>query len=66
MVIQVKDNGQGILEDVKDKIFIPFFTTKAEGSGIGLSLSRQILRLHNGTINVKSIPDKETVFTLVL
>lgn len=66
VVIQVKDNGQGILEDVKDKIFIPFFTTKSKGSGIGLSLSRQILRLHNGTISVKSQPNVETVFTLTL
>jgi signal transduction histidine kinase len=66
VVIQIIDNGQGILSDVKDKIFIPFFTTKQNGSGIGLSLSRQILRLHNGTINVKSEPNVETIFTLVL
>jgi nitrogen fixation/metabolism regulation signal transduction histidine kinase len=64
VTIQVSDNGQGILKDVLDKIFIPFFTTKPSGSGIGLSLSRQILRLHNGTISAQSIPDKETVFTL--
>ncbi len=62
--IQVTDNGPGILPDVIDKIFIPFFTTKTTGSGIGLSLSRQILRLHNGTITVHSAPDKETIFTL--
>ncbi len=62
--IQVTDNGTGILKDVLDKIFIPFFTTKPTGSGIGLSLSRQILRLHGGTITAKSIPDKETIFTL--
>jgi nitrogen-specific signal transduction histidine kinase len=43
---------------VIDKIFIPFFTTKRSGSGIGLSLSRQILRLHGGTITAKSIPDE--------
>ncbi len=66
VVIQITDNGQGILKDVKDKIFIPFFTTKQNGSGIGLSLSRQILRLHNGTINVKSEPNVETTFTLVI
>ncbi|MBN2349704.1 MAG: hypothetical protein JXJ22_12730 [Bacteroidales bacterium] len=64
VTIQVIDNGPGILSDVIDKIFIPFFTTKPSGSGIGLSLSRQILRLHNGTITAQSIPDKETVFTL--
>ena len=62
--IQILDNGQGILKDVIDKIFIPFFTTKRSGSGIGLSLSRQILRLHGGTITAKSDPDKETVFSL--
>lgn len=64
LTIQVMDNGQGILKDVLDKIFIPFFTTKPSGSGIGLSLSRQIMRLHNGTISAHSIPEKETVFTL--
>jgi two-component system nitrogen regulation sensor histidine kinase NtrY len=62
--IQVIDNGQGILDDVIDKIFIPFFTTKRSGSGIGLSLSRQILRLHGGTITAKSIPNEETIFTM--
>jgi len=62
--IQVIDNGQGILGDVIDKVFIPFFTTKRSGSGIGLSLSRQILRLHGGTITAQSIPNKETIFTM--
>ena len=64
IIIQIIDNGQGILEDVIDKIFIPFFTTKPKGSGIGLSLSKQILRLHGGIITTSSIPDEETVFTL--
>jgi len=64
IILQVTDNGQGILPDVIDKVFIPFFTTKTKGSGIGLSLSRQILRLHGGTITVHSIPEKETTFTL--
>jgi len=64
VTVQVSDNGHGILPEVLDKIFIPFFTTKQSGSGIGLSLSRQILRLHNGTISAHSVPDKETVFTL--
>ncbi|MEA3462595.1 MAG: ATP-binding protein, partial [Bacteroidota bacterium] len=62
--IQVIDNGQGILDEVIDKIFIPFFTTKQNGSGIGLSLSRQILRLHGGTITAKSTPNEETIFTM--
>ncbi|MBN1952124.1 MAG: hypothetical protein JW801_13060 [Bacteroidales bacterium] len=62
--VQVIDNGPGILPDVLEKIFIPFFTTKSSGSGIGLALSRQIMRLHAGTITAFSEPEKETVFTL--
>lgn len=62
--IQVIDDGQGILGDVIDKIFIPFFTTKRSGSGIGLSLSRQILRLHGGSITAHSKPNQETIFTM--
>ncbi len=64
VTIQVIDNGKGIIQEVLDKIFIPFFTTKPNGSGIGLSLSKQILRLHGGAITVKSIPEKETCFTI--
>ncbi|WP_246343757.1 sensor histidine kinase [Adhaeribacter radiodurans] len=63
--IDVKDNGPGIPEEIIDKIFIPFYTTKKEGSGIGLSLSRQIIRLHRGTLRVSSQPDKQTVFSLL-
>lgn len=63
-LIQVKDNGPGIPKDNLDKIFIPFFSTKEGGSGIGLSLSRQIMRLHKGTINAFSIPDGQTIFSL--
>ncbi len=62
--IQVIDNGMGILQEVLDKIFIPFFTTKPSGSGIGLSLSKQIIRLHNGSITASSVPEKETIFTI--
>jgi len=64
IIIQVNDNGQGIPEENMDKIFIPFFSTKEGGSGIGLSLSRQIMRLHRGTIGVHSEPNTQTVFTL--
>lgn len=63
-VIKVIDNGKGITEEVSERIFIPFFTTKPEGSGIGLSLSRQIVRLHKGTIGVTSLPNERTVFKL--
>ena len=62
--IKVTDNGPGIEPELLDKIFVPFFTTKNNGTGIGLSISKQILRLHDGTIKVKSIPNKETSFTL--
>lgn len=64
VLIRVRDNGPGILEDVQERIFIPFFTTRQEGSGIGLSLCRQIMRQHRGAISVQSAPDSETVFTL--
>ncbi len=64
LTIQVMDNGPGILPEVLERIFIPFFTTNPSGSGIGLSLSRQIMRLHNGTITAYSKPNEETVFTL--
>lgn len=52
--ISVKDNGCGIDTDNMDKIFIPFYTTREKGSGIGLSFARQIMRLHGGLISVKS------------
>lgn len=64
-IIQISDNGPGIIKDVIDKIFIPFFTTKSNGSGIGLSLSKQIMRAHGGTITVNSIPYENTTFTLI-
>ena len=59
-VIVVSDNGYGILPDVLDKIFVPFFTTKAGGSGIGLSICRQIMISHGGNITVESEPEKGT------
>lgn len=65
VVLQVSDNGKGIPQEVIDQIFVPFYTTKEKGSGIGLSLSRQIMHAHNGTISVYSVPNQETAFTLV-
>ncbi len=62
--IFVSDNGYGIKPDNLEQIFVPFFTSKKEGSGIGLSLSREIMRLHKGNITVKSKPQVETRFTL--
>ena len=64
VVIQVSDNGPGIAPEAREKIFIPFFTTKKEGSGIGLSFSRQVMRLHRGVIAVQSQPGSGTAFTL--
>lgn len=63
--ISVSDNGVGIAPELLEQIFVPFFTTKEDGSGIGLSLSRQIMRNHGGTIKVYSVPEKGSRFTLV-
>jgi nitrogen fixation/metabolism regulation signal transduction histidine kinase len=65
-IIRVSDNGSGMSEEVLDKIFIPFFSTKSEGSGIGLSLSKQIIISHGGSIRVQSSPNIRTVFTIEL
>jgi len=62
--IEIRDNGYGIKPDIMDKIFMPFFTSKKHGSGIGLSLSRQIMHLHKGAIAVRSKPDEGTMFIL--
>ena len=63
-VISVKDNGPGIDPEALEKIFIPFFSTKKTGSGIGLILSRQIMRVHEGRITVKSALGEGTEFLL--
>ena len=64
VVINVKDNGEGIIREALEQIFIPFYTTKKRGSGIGLSLSSQIMRLHNGSLEVDSEPGVGTEFRL--
>jgi two-component system nitrogen regulation sensor histidine kinase NtrY len=63
-VVKVTDNGNGMTEEVLDKIFIPFFSTKKHGSGIGLSLCKQIMMLHKGTIQVQSTEGEGTSFLL--
>jgi two-component system, NtrC family, nitrogen regulation sensor histidine kinase NtrY len=63
-VIEIRDNGVGMSAELMDKIFVPFFTSKANGSGIGLSLSKQIMTLHKGTITVQSAEGKGTIFRL--
>ncbi len=62
--ICVSDNGPGIPREIMEQIFVPFFTTREKGSGIGLSLSRQIMRLHGGSLQVRSVPEKETAFIM--
>ncbi len=62
--ICVSDNGPGISKENLEQIFIPFFTTREKGSGIGLSISKQIMGAHGGTLKVRSIPERETVFCL--
>jgi two-component system, NtrC family, nitrogen regulation sensor histidine kinase NtrY len=62
--VKITDNGPGIPPELMDEIFVPFFTTRDNGSGIGLSLSRQIMRLHGGKLNARSVPGKETVFSM--
>ena len=63
--IEVKDNGPGIPHELINEIFVPFFTTKNSGTGVGLSLSKQILRMHGGNLKLNSIPNKETSFFLI-
>lgn len=64
VVLKVSDNGSGISEEVMDKIFIPFFSTRKNGSGIGLSLCKQIMMLHKGTIQVQTTEGVGTAFSL--
>lgn len=64
-ILQVKDNGTGIPAEIQDNIFVPFFTTKKNGSGIGLSLCKQILMLHKGKIQINSEEEKGSVITLI-
>ncbi|WP_170831213.1 sensor histidine kinase [Arachidicoccus rhizosphaerae] len=64
IILKVKDSGKGMDEQIMERIFIPFFSTKKTGSGIGLSLCKQIMLLHRGNIQVKSVPDKGTTFRL--
>jgi nitrogen fixation/metabolism regulation signal transduction histidine kinase len=65
VVIRVTDNGPGIEPEALEQIFIPFYTTKKTGSGIGLSLSRQIMQLHGGQLTAESTPGQGSTFKLV-
>ena len=64
LVIKLADNGSGMSEEVLDKIFVPFFSTRKNGSGIGLSLCKQIMRVHKGNITVQSKVNEGTAFYL--
>jgi len=65
VTIEISDNGNGIKPDILDKIFMPFFTSKKTGSGIGLSLSRQIMQMHKGSISVRSKQNEGAAFTII-
>ena len=64
-VISVSNDGLPISRESQDEIFVPFFTTKQEGTGIGLSLSRQIMRLHNGSLTLTRSDENGTIFTML-
>ncbi len=65
-IIEVSDNGSGIMPNAIDEVFVPFYTTKPKGSGIGLSLCRQIINRHGGKISVESTPDTGSSFRISL
>ena len=65
VLVKVEDNGTGIAEELIDQVFVPFFSTKEQGSGIGLSLVRQVMNKHEGSIHLESIPGEHTTVTLV-
>ena len=65
VLVKVEDNGSGISEELLDQVFVPFFSTKENGSGIGLSLVRQIMNNHEGFIRLESVPGEGTVVTLI-
>ncbi|MES2419348.1 MAG: ATP-binding protein [Bacteroidota bacterium] len=63
--IDVRDNGKGIATENIEKIFVPFYTTRKSGSGIGLTITRNIMKMHQGSLEVNSVPHQETTFSLV-
>lgn len=65
LFIDVTDNGKGIEPELAEKIFVPFFTTRKNGSGIGLTITRNIMKMHYGNLEVSSIPQEKTIFSLV-
>jgi two-component system nitrogen regulation sensor histidine kinase NtrY len=65
LYLEVIDNGRGVEPEIMEKIFIPFFTTRKNGSGIGLTITRNIMKMHQGSLEVTSIPFENTTFSLV-
>lgn len=65
LFLEVTDNGKGIQPDLMEKIFVPFYTTRKNGSGIGLTITRNIMKMHQGSLEVNSEPFKKTVFSLI-
>ncbi len=63
--LDVIDNGKGLDAELMEKVFVPFFTTRKNGSGIGLTITRNIMKMHQGSIEVQSVPFDKTVFSLV-
>jgi two-component system, NtrC family, nitrogen regulation sensor histidine kinase NtrY len=64
--ISIRDNGTGISPEQRAKLFVPYFTTKSTGSGLGLAMCRQIIESHRGTIELESTSDQGTEFTITL
>ena len=63
-ILHIRDNGQGIDEDMLSRLFMPFQTTKAKGTGLGLSISYKIIKAHNGDITAESNGENYTMFTI--
>lgn len=65
LYLEVSDNGKGVTPELLEKIFVPFFTTRKNGSGIGLTITRNIMKMHHGSLEVTSLPMEKTTFSLV-
>ena len=65
-IFKIKDNGIGIADDKRSKIFVPYFTTKSTGTGLGLAMVKQIVENHGGSITFISKQNKGTTFTIFL
>jgi two-component system sporulation sensor kinase A len=66
IIVQVKDYGIGMDDEQLKRLFEPFYTTKAKGTGLGLTVCKQIVTLHNGSIEVRSLKEKGTTVTVTL